>query len=437
MRFPSRYRKTLTKPQNAPESERAPRVERAKSACSAKQILIQSDLSSSFRTSTSHSLVLYLRIVITSKQKMALFCDKYKPNSLATVDYHQQQAVQLKNLIGAGDFPNLFIFGPSGAGKRTRIDLLLKEIYGPGAEKIHIQNETFETPSKRKIEIKTINSNYHIEVNPSEVGIYDKVVIQALIKNTASTASLHHFSQTFKTIVISNADRLTKDAQHALRRTMEENLTSCRLILCAESSSRIIAPIKSRCLLIRVAAPKHEEIAKVLMTVGAKESCDGFLSQQVAQQIAIECGRNLRRALLMLETMKSEYLLNGRCKTIQPGWLTFIRKCAKLITEAQTVSQLTQLRAAFYELEAHLIPPELVFRVMVTELLKYGDIRTKNALLEIAACYEHKMRIGSKRIFHFEAFVAKYMVTFKRNLVPAVSSMHMDDDDFEDELMNA
>lgn len=366
---------------------------------------------------------------------MSLFCDKYKPTSLASVDYHQSQAAQLKNLISAGDFPNLFIFGPSGAGKRTRIDLLLREIYGPGAEKIHIQNESFETPSKRKIEIKTINSNYHIEVNPSEVGIYDKVVIQALIKNTASSALLHNFSQTFKTIVISNADRLTKDAQHALRRTMEENLASCRLILCAESSSRIIAPIKSRCLLIRVAAPKHDEIEKILLNVGSKEKCQPFLTQPVAHQIAVDSGRNLRRALLMLETMKSDFILNGKCKTILPSWIQQIKACAKLIVEAQTVQQLLKLRSAFYELEAHLIPPELIFRTIVTELLRYGDIRTKNALLELAACYEHKMRIGSKRIYHFEAFVAKFMVTFKRNLLPVVS-MNLDDD-FEDDLMNA
>lgn len=365
---------------------------------------------------------------------MSLLCDKYKPTSLAALDYHQHLAQQLKNLIGAGDFPNLFIFGPSGAGKRTRIDLLLKEIYGPGVEKIHITNELFETPSKRKIEIKTINSNYHIEVDPSEVGIYDKTVIQALIKNTASSALLHNFSQTFKTIVISNADRLTKDAQHALRRTMEENLSSCRLILCAESSSRIIAPIKSRCLLIRVAAPKHDDIAKILMSVGAKEKCDKFLTPALAQEVAVESGRNLRRALLMLETMKSDFVLNGTCKAVQPGWLLYIRKCAKLMTEAQTVQQIQTLRAAFYELEAHLIPPELIFHKIVVELLKYGDIRTKNSLLELAACYEHKMRIGSKRIYHFEAFVAKYMVTFRRNLLPKVS---INDDDFEDDLMNA
>lgn len=367
----------------------------------------------------------------------ALFCDKYKPSSLETVDYHRNQATQLNNLIREGDFPNLFIFGPSGAGKRTRIDLLLKAIYGQGVDKIHIQNESFETPSKRKIEIRTIVSNFHIEINPSEVGIYDKIVIQALIKNTASSALIHTSGSTFKTIVLSNADRLTKDAQHALRRTMEENLASCRLILCAESSSRIIAPIKSRCLMIRVAAPKCDDIVKILMDVGGREKCNEFLTEQVALRIAQDSGRNLRRALLMLETMKSDFVLNGKVQTTQPTWMVYTKKIAKLITEAQTVPQLLILRAAFYELEAHLIPPELIFRTMVSELLKYGDIRTKNSLLELAACYEHKMRIGSKRIYHFEGFVAKFMVMFKQNLLPAVSSMNLDESfDEDDDLMS-
>jgi replication factor C subunit 3/5 len=39
-------------------------------------------------------------------------------------------------------------------------------MYGAGVEKLRIEQHTFTTPSNKKIEISTISSNYHIEVNP-------------------------------------------------------------------------------------------------------------------------------------------------------------------------------------------------------------------------------------------------------------------------------
>jgi len=58
------------------------------------------------------------------------------------------------------------VYGPSGAGKKTRIMCILKELYGSGVEKLRIEQHHFTTPSKKKLEISTISSNYHIEVNP-------------------------------------------------------------------------------------------------------------------------------------------------------------------------------------------------------------------------------------------------------------------------------
>jgi len=61
-------------------------------------------------------------------------------------------------------------------------------------------------------------------------------------------------------VIINEADSLSRDAQAALRRTMEKYMSNMRIILCANSTSRLIAPIKSRCLLMRVAAPNSEEV---------------------------------------------------------------------------------------------------------------------------------------------------------------------------------
>eukprot|EP00116_Pleurobrachia_bachei_P017337 sb/3477599/ len=95
---------------------------------------------------------------------MALWVDKHRPTSLSKLDYHTGLAGNLKKLVTGGDFPHLMVYGPSGAGKKTRIMCLLKEIYGGGVEKLRIEHHTFTTPSNRKVEISTIASNYHIMV---------------------------------------------------------------------------------------------------------------------------------------------------------------------------------------------------------------------------------------------------------------------------------
>lgn len=171
----------------------------------------------------------------------------------------------MKNLAKQGDFPHLLFYGPSGAGKKTRILCLLREIYGNGVE--HLKNDTFQfsTPSNKKMDIMTVSSNYHLEINPSDAGIYDRIVVVELIKQIAQTRNLDQDGQReFKIIVLSEVDELTKDAQHALRRTMEKYMATCRIILCVNSTSRVIPAIRSRCLAIRVSAPTVDEIVSII-----------------------------------------------------------------------------------------------------------------------------------------------------------------------------
>ena len=129
--------------------------------------------------------------------------------------------------------------------------------------------------------------------------------MQDLLKEVAQTQQVDQSAkQRFKVVVINEADHLSRDAQAALRRTMEKYSPNLRLILLANSTSGIIAPIRSRTLLVRVAAPTEGEVCEVLGRAAERE---GWMAQKgLNERIARESGRNLRRALLMLESVYAQ-----------------------------------------------------------------------------------------------------------------------------------
>ncbi|XP_061660043.1 replication factor C subunit 3 [Syngnathoides biaculeatus] len=354
---------------------------------------------------------------------MSLWVDKYRPTSLGKLDYHKEQASQLKSLVQDGDFPHLLVYGPSGAGKKTRIMCLLREVYGPGVEKLRIEHQTIVAPSKKKIEINTIASNYHLEVNPSDVGNQDRVVIQELIKTMAQSQQIQSSTQReFKVVLLTEVDRLTKDAQHALRRTMEKYMATCRLILYANSTSKVIGPIRSRCLAIRVPLPSTEEVCHVLTSVCKKEGL--VLPPELAKRICDKSGRNLRKALLMCEACRvQQYPFSPNQDVTETDWELFLRETANAIVTQQTPQRLFEVRGRLYELLTHCIPADVIMKGLVRELLNNCDGHLKPEVAHMAAYYEHRLQLGNKAIYHLEAFVAKFMAVYKKFMEDGLDAM--------------
>ncbi|KAJ3256593.1 Replication factor C (RF-C) subunit [Boothiomyces macroporosus] len=233
---------------------------------------------------------------------MSLWVDKYRPTSLDTLDYHPEITARLQEMTLNGDLPHLLIYGPSGAGKKTRISAILREIYGIRSEKLKIDVRQFETPSKKKLEITLISSSYHVEITPSDLGNSDQLVIQDLIKEMAQTKQIDtNAKHKYKIVVINEADSLSRNAQAALRRTMEKYMSNLRIILCCNVTSKIIAPIRSRCMMLRIPCPSNETVIKVLQSCAKNEKLG--LPNTVAERIAQACEGNLRKALLMLESL--------------------------------------------------------------------------------------------------------------------------------------
>lgn len=86
---------------------------------------------------------------------------------------------------------------------------------------------------------------------------------------------------------------------------MEKYSPNIRLILVANSSTKILAPIRSRCLLVRVSAPTNNDVVATLRGVVQAENL-GKVGSGVLEKIAVESRRNLRRALLMLEAVYAQ-----------------------------------------------------------------------------------------------------------------------------------
>ncbi|GAA6023089.1 hypothetical protein JCM10207_007715 [Rhodosporidiobolus poonsookiae] len=363
----------------------------------------------------------------------SLFVDKHRPRTLDDLSYHHELSDRLKALAH-GDFPHTLFYGPSGAGKKTRIMATLRELFGPGVEKLRIEQRTFLTPSRRKLEVNIVQSNYHIEITPTDVGNYDRNVVQEVLKDIAQTQQVDlNAKKRFKVVVINEADGLSRDAQSALRRTMEKYTSSLRVILCANSTSKIIGPIRSRCLLLRVGAPTEAQIDTALQQTAKAEHIS--LPSHVSLLLARISSGNLRRALLSFEALntqdpafksvKADHSLlttgkqaSGDIEAVpRPDWEKYAAKTAEKILAEQTPEKLLEVRGMYYELLVHCIPAKHILATIAKRLLDRVDEEIKADVAYWAAFYDHRLQQGNKHIFHLEAFAAKIMSIQKQHML--------------------
>jgi replication factor C small subunit len=122
-------------------------------------------------------------------------------------------------------------------------------------------------------------------------------VIRNRVKSFARTRPLGDVP--FKIISLDEADSLTRDAQHALRRTMERYVSSCRFCLICNYSSRIIEPIQSRCAVFRFPRLNEKDLTKRINHIANKEEVQ--VTEDGIQSILYVSGGDLRRAINVLQ----------------------------------------------------------------------------------------------------------------------------------------
>ncbi len=188
----------------------------------------------------------------------------------------QKEIVErLESFVKARNTPHCIFAGPPGTGKTTAALCLAHDLYDEGYRE-HL-----------------------MELNASdERGIN---VVRETVKTFARIRSIGEIP--FKIMILDEADNMTRDAQQALRRTMERFTETCRFILIANYSGKIIEPIQSRCAPFRFSYLKREDHDAHLREISNHENVQ--LTDAGLDAIYDAFGGDLRRAINSLQAAAS------------------------------------------------------------------------------------------------------------------------------------
>jgi replication factor C small subunit len=204
-----------------------------------------------------------------------MWSEKYRPATLSEMRNQHDVVNRLKRFAETKTMPHCLFAGTPGSGKTTAALCLAHDLFG----------ERF--------------MDAFMELNASDARGID--VIRTTVKEFARIATISEVP--FKILVLDEADNMTADAQHALRRTMERYTDTCRFVLSCNYSGKIIEPIQSRCAIFRFIPIGEEDVSAYLKTVAEKEHVQ--LTENGLRALTLASEGDLRKAINTLQGASS------------------------------------------------------------------------------------------------------------------------------------
>jgi len=310
-----------------------------------------------------------------------IWTEKYRPKNFEELIGQDEIVKRVKNLTNSLNIPHLLFAGPAGTGKSSLALITVKELFG-----------------------EKWKENY-LELNASDTRGID--VIRQEVKNFARTKSLEQIP--FKVIFLDEADALTREAQQALRRTMENYTTTCRFILSCNYSSKIIDPIQSRCAIFRFKLLEKKDIENIIRKIAEGEGLE--IEQDAVDALYEASEGDCRRVVNFLQATSSissritQELINTVTATAKPSDIKIVLEYAlsgdfqssreKLldIMLKESISGHDVIKAIQKEIWNLNIEPEL--KVKLTE--KTGEI-------------EFRLVEGADEFIQLEALIASFVM---------------------------
>jgi replication factor C small subunit len=307
-----------------------------------------------------------------------VWVEKFRPNKISEIVGQEDITKRLKTYVKARNLPNMLFAGSPGVGKTTAALTLARELFGENWE-----------------------SNF-LELNASDERGID--VVRGKIKDFARTKAL---LGDFKIIFLDEADALTKDAQNAMRRSMEKYSKVARFILSANYSSKIIGPIQSRCALFRFRPLKSEAIKDRLLFIGKQEGVT--LTDEAMENLVTSAEGDLRRAINMLQSSAAikktidVETLSSATSIVIPGQ---VRRLIELSLKGEFIESRTLLREITmnYGVSGSDLIAQIhreIFNLPLSEEMKIK-------LADVIGEYEFRISEGSNETIQLEALLAQF-----------------------------
>lgn len=348
---------------------------------------------------------------INSKKELYNFVKDHFKIGEMNINEYRQRYVQM---------PNLLIYGPYGCGKKTLIKLLLEDIYDI---KVHdIKKVTYQITGYGNSvnDVELDQSNYHIIIEPTNTGL-DKYLIHEIVKNYAqeTTLNVYDCSTPFRIVFINNIDNLSYYAQTSLRYTMEKYHKTCKFILCGYQLSKIIEPLRSRCLNIRIPGPSIKEMCNIIFDISCKDEIN--IDVQNMNKIARVANGNIKKALNLLE------MYSIGIRNFSLSWKRSIKDIINIIVEFNrnptedifNEKQILNIRTILY-----LVYVSGIHEIqMISEFTKCYIINSNEIdpelniiLIQLIGYYDTRITKGTRFIIHLETLIMSmffHMKAFK------------------------
>ncbi len=323
-----------------------------------------------------------------------MLVEKYRPKSfdeLIGQEHVKKVVIQHIKRYKSGEIdsmPHFLFTGPPGTGKTTTAQIIARELYGDNW-KLH-----------------------YLELNASsERGI-------EVIRSEVKYASKQRIG---KIIFLDEADSLTLDAQHALRRIMETTAKNCFFILACNDINGIIEPIIDRCVVLYFNKLTHDEIIEVIFRVLDKEGVEYNADEKLlsALELLIDyADGSARRALNQLEKMI--VIRNGK-KVLTPDTVIqnvpedISEKILEMINKDQMDSAIKLLEDLYIQ---NRFDPSFTIKRLYKVLRKIDDkLMRAVAYRELAKLEETVLKYNCNPLIQFSRFIATlWIAKYQRNV---------------------